>query len=255
LKAVGSAKWKDHLRKKWETAEPNEVDICSYPPEDVQVEKWGEALMKHANHVLQAGITESEPFIADFGRGPDIREMLRRFHENRIYVKKDEHGGLEFGSVVVVFAEDEDMVEYPFQMTWLGEHSQESDMAFYSTPPGTDVVGPGISRMEHGGFVLSYPPMRMFDIWRDHHFDFIPTRHERLLVAGLAYSEKTGIVYVAKKGPSARWKKLAKSMGKRIVYIPLGSLNPLHIKRMRTFHMLQNKGVRNFAHEYLKKRD
>ncbi len=36
-------------------------------------------------------------------------------------------------------------------MTWLGEHSQESDMAFYSTPPGVDVVGPGISRMEHAG--------------------------------------------------------------------------------------------------------
>jgi hypothetical protein len=128
-------------------------------------------------------------------------------------------------------------------------------MAFYSTLPGADVVGPGISRMEHGGFVLSYPPMRMFDIWIDPEFDFIPTRHERLLVAGIVYSEKPGIVNVSKKPPPARWKKLAKSMGKRIIYIPLGSLNPLHLKRMRTFHMLQNKGVRNYAHEYLKQSD
>jgi len=58
---------------------------------------------------------------------------------------------------------------------------------------------------------------------------------------------------VAKKPPPARWKKLAKSMGRKIVYIPLGSLSPLHVKRMRTFHMLQNKGVRNFAPDYLKK--
>ena len=31
MKAVNSSKWKDHLRKKWETADPNELDICSYP--------------------------------------------------------------------------------------------------------------------------------------------------------------------------------------------------------------------------------
>jgi len=252
MKAVNTSKWKEHLRRKWETANPDEVDICSYPPEDVQVEKWGETLIKHANHLLQTAQTEAHPFVADFGGGPDIRETLRRFYEKRIYVKTEDQGGLDFGSVVVVFDEDEHFARYPFQMTWLGEHSQESDMAFYSTLPGADIVGPGISRMEHGGFVLSYPPMRMFDIWIDPDFDFVPTRHERLLVTGIAYSEKPGIVYVAKKPPAARWKKLAKSMGKRVIYIPLGSLNPLHLKRMRTFHMLQNKGLRNVAHEYLK---
>ncbi len=255
MKAVSSTKWKDHLRKKWETANPDDVEICSYPPEDVEVERWGEALIKHANNLLQTGQTETEPFVADFGRGPDVREMLRRFNEQRIYIKTDDQGGMDFGSVVVIFDEDHNNTEYPFQMTWLGEHSQESDMAFYSTLPGSEVVGPGISRMEHGGFTMSYPPLRMFDIWSDPYFDFVPSRHERLLVAGIAYSEKQGIVYVARKPPPSRWKKLAKSMGKRIIYIPLGSLNPLHVKRMRTFHMLQNKGVRNYAHDYMKKPD
>ena len=255
MKAVSSSRWKDHLRKKWETADPNEVDICSFPPEDVEVEKWGEALMKHANNILQTGRSDAQPFVADFGQGPDIREMLRRFHEQRIYVKTDDQGAMEFGSIIVVFDEDEDNIKYPFQMTWLGEHSQESDMAFYSTLPGAEVVGPGISRMEHGAFMLSYPPMRMYDVWIDPHFDFVPTRSERLLVAGLAYSEKPGVVYVARKPPLARWKKLAKSMGKRTIYIPLGSLNPIHVKRMRTFHMLQNKGVRNYAGDFLKQRD
>jgi hypothetical protein len=253
MKAVNSAKWKDHLKRKWETANPEDVDICSYPPEDVEVEGWGATLMKHANNLLQTAQTDAEPFVADFGGGPDIRETLRRFYEKRIYVKKNEQGGTEFGSIVVIFDEDERYVKYPFQMTWLGEHSQESDMAFYSTLPGEQIVGPGISRMEHGGFMMSYPPLRMFDIWTEPEFDFVPTRHERLLVAGIVYSEKTGVVYVAKKPPPARWKKLAKSMGRKIVYIPLGSLSPLHVKRMRTFHMLQNKGVRNYAPDYLKK--
>lgn len=253
LKAVQGAKWREHLRRKWETADPHDIDICSYPPEDVEIERWGAALMKHANHLLQVSQTDSEPFVADFGSGPDIRETLRRFHESRIYVKVREQGGMEFGSVVVIFDEDEDALNYPFQMTWLGEHSQESDMAFYSTLPGAQVVGPGISRMEYGGYLLSYPPMRMYDIWRDQDFDFVPTRHERLLVAGLAYSEKPGVVYVARKPPAKRWKRLAKSMAKKVVYVPLGALSPMHVKRMRTFHMLQNKGVRNYAHEFLKK--
>jgi hypothetical protein len=255
MKAVQHTRWKEHLKRKWESAGPNEVDICSYPPEDVQVEKWGSELVKHANHILQASQYEVEPFSTDMGEGPDVRETLRRFYEGRIYVKTREPGGLEFGSVVVVFDEDEGGKAYPFQMTWLGELSQESDMAFYSTPPGTQVVGPGISRMEHGAFMLSYPPLRMYDVWRDPAFEFAPTRHELLLIAGIAYSEKPGVVYTARKPPPARWKRLAKSMGKRVVYIPLGSLNPLHVKRMRSFHMLQNKGVRNFAHEYLKTLD
>lgn len=253
MKAVTSTKWKEHLKRTWDSANPDEVDICSYPPEDVEVEKWGTALIKHAAHLLQTSQMEVEPFVADFGNGPDIREMLRRHYENRIYVKTGEQGGIEFGSVVVIFDSDERSVRYPFQMTWLGEHSQESDMAFYSTPPGADVVGPGISRMEHGGFTLSYPPLRMYDVWRDPAFDFVETRHERLLIAGIAYSEKPGIVYVAKSPPAAKWKKLARSMGRKIIYIPLGSLNPLHVRRMRTFHMLQNKGLRNIAHEYMKK--
>ncbi|HMK34179.1 MAG TPA: hypothetical protein VK463_03860 [Desulfomonilaceae bacterium] len=255
MKAVNSAKWREHLKRKWETADPNTVDICSYPPEDVEVERWGETLMKHANHVLQTVQTHSEPFIADFGGGPDIREMLRKLHEKRIYVKTEDESGMDFGSIVVIFDPDEPMRNYPFQMTWLGEHSQESDMAFYSTPPGSQIVGPGISRMEYGAFMLSYPPMRMFDIWIDSSFDFLPTRHERLLIAGIVYSEKQGIVYVARKPPAAKWKKFAKSMGRRIIYIPLGSLNPLHVKRMRTFHMLQNKGLRNSAHEFFKKKE
>ncbi|MFA6224027.1 MAG: hypothetical protein WC647_17130 [Desulfomonilaceae bacterium] len=253
LKAVNSRKWKDHLKQKWEASDPDEVDICSFPPEDVLIEKWGESLAKHATNLMQTSQSHTEPFVSDIGGGVDVRETLRRFYKNRIYIKSREQGTPEFGSIVIIFDEDLDREKFTFEMTWLGEHSQESDMAFYSTPPGQDVVGPGISRMEHGGFILSYPPMRMFDVWKDPTFNFVPTRHERLLVAGIAYSEKPGIVYAARKPPTNRWKKLAGTMGRRIVYIPLGSLNPIHINRMRTFHMLKNKGVRNYASDYLKK--
>ena len=59
-------------------------------------------------------------------------------------------------------------------MTWLGEHDQESDMALYATQPADNVVGPGICRSEYGGFLLSYPPRRMYDVWQDEDYSLRP---------------------------------------------------------------------------------
>ena len=72
--------------------------------------------------------------------------------------------------------------------TWLGEHQNESDMAFYSTFPFDNLVGPGIGRGEYGGFLMSLPARRMFDVWQDPDYDFAESKPERLLLAGLDYS-------------------------------------------------------------------
>ncbi len=40
-------------------------------------------------------------------------------------------------------------------------------MALYATDPMRQVVGPGIMRATYGGFMLTYPPGRLFDVWRD----------------------------------------------------------------------------------------
>ena len=126
--------------------------------------------------------------------GLDMRETIRNWHEGRIYVTENRPVGGRVGSVVIIFDEDQGPEEqYPWCMTWLGEHAQESDMAFYSTAAGDNVVGPGISRCEYGGFMLTYPPLRLYDIWKDPFFNGARTKAERLLLAGLDYSEeKTG---------------------------------------------------------------
>ncbi len=87
------------------------------------------------------------------------------------------------GSVVVIFDEDRDD-RYPYLTTWLGEHQNESDMAFYSTYPFDNMVGPGIGRAEYGGFLMRLPPRRMFDVWQDPDYEFAETKSERLLLAG-----------------------------------------------------------------------
>src|SRR5690606_1254589 len=96
--------------------------------------------------------------------GIDVRETLRHWYERKLYIKSRDRPAAAVGSIVVVFSEDfseehEGYIEkYPWKTTWLGEHSQESDMAFYATPMTANLVGPGISRCEYGGFMMSYPP-------------------------------------------------------------------------------------------------
>ena len=85
--------------------------------------------------------------------------------------------------MIVNFDEDRDE-RYSYMTTWLGEHQNESDMAFYSTYPFDNLVGPGIGRGEYGGFLMSLPARRMFDVWQDPDYDFAENKPERLLLAG-----------------------------------------------------------------------
>ena len=89
--------------------------------------------------------------------------------------------------MVVIFDEDRDN-RYPYMTTWLGENQNESDMAFYSTFPFDNLVGPGIGRAEYGGFLMSLPPRRMYDVWQDPDYEFAESKSERLLLAALDYS-------------------------------------------------------------------
>lgn len=124
-------------------------------------------------------------------------------------------------------------------------------MAFYATPAGEHVVGPGISRCEYGGFLLSFPPRRMFDVWRDPYFDPARSKPERLLLAGLDYSVDPQVLYVARKPPRPWFRQVAARMGKRLVYLPLGQLSPDTLKKVRLFHVLEGQHVRDYAADYI----
>ncbi len=226
--------------------------ICSFPPEDIVIENFGKEVMKRAIKVLSEDLKKVEPFTVSLKDGPDIRETLRHWYEGRIYIVDAPVVAGKAGSVVVIF--DEDLAgeeRYPWKLTWHGEHDQESDMAFYATKPGEVVIGPGISRCVYGGFMLTYPPMRVYDIWEDPYFDFARTKPERLLVAAIDYSLEKYIVYVAKKPPSALARSFAARQGKKVIYLPIGSFSPLFLKKIRVFHVLEGHHVRAYAHKYI----
>ena len=229
--------------------------ICSFPPEDIVIENFGREVMRRALRVISEELRRVEPFTVSMKDGPDIRETIRRWHEGRIYVVDAPVATGKAGSVVVIFDEDPPQrggrERYPWKLTWHGEHAQESDMAFYATPPGEIVVGPGISRCTYGGFMLTYPPMRVYDIWEDPFFDFARTKAERLLVAAIDYSLEKYIVYVARRPPTALARNFAARQGKKVVYLPLGSFSPLLLHRIRNFHVLEGHHVREYADKYI----
>ena len=227
------------------------TSICSYPPEDLVIEDYGRFLKQKARSVLSDERERVEPFTASLLDGIDIRETIRNWHEGQIYVRHRERLTGDTGSVVVIFDQDRDGTKYPYMTTWLGENQNESDMAFYSTNPFDHLVGPGIGRGEYGGFLMTLPPRRMFDVWSDPDYDFAETKAERLLMAGIDYSVGKVVVYVAPKPPRSIFRTIADRMGHKILYIPLGQLSPSKLKKVRVVHVLDSHARRDIAKDYI----
>ena len=224
--------------------------ICSYPPEDLMIEDYGRFLKKKAKSVLSSERSRTEPFTTSILDGIDLRETIRNWHENKIYVKQLDRIAGEVGATIVIFDEDNDD-RYPYLTTWLGEHQNESDMAFYSTPPFDHLVGPGIGRAEYGGLLMTLPPRRMYDVWSDPDYDTAETKAEKLLMAALDYSIERSVVYIAAKPPRSVFRQMAARLNRKIIYVPLGQLSPSKLKKIRVVHVLDGYDKREIAKEYL----
>ncbi|HTM52039.1 MAG TPA: hypothetical protein VL285_25265 [Bryobacteraceae bacterium] len=224
--------------------------ICSYPPEDLVIEDYGRFLKKKGKSILSEERVRVEPFTTSILDGIDLRETIRNWHENRIYVRHYQKISGEVGSVIVIFDEDAGD-RYNYCTTWLGEHQNESDMAFYSTYPFDHIVGPGIGRGEYGGFLMSLPARRMFNVWRDTDYEMAENKSERLLLAGLDYSVQKFVVYVAAKPPRSIFRNIATRFGRTIVYIPIGQLSPVTLKKVRVVHVLDGYDKRAIAKDYI----
>ncbi|MFZ6178739.1 hypothetical protein [Nannocystis pusilla] len=248
-------------RRKGEWAERFTGDsICSYPPEDLALEHYGAFLRKRTERVLSDAHTQVAPFSTSLFDGVDVRETVRNWHQGKIYVRIEQLVRGKPGAVVVIFddeplvPEDDDEAEPKFgwHMTWQGEHEDEGDMALYASDPFAQVVGPGIGRALYGGFLLNRPPGQMFGVWEDPHFGEARTKAEVLLRAALDYSAERLVVYVAAAPPRPALRQLAQRMDKKIVYVPLGQLSPVALKRLRVFHVLSDRNVRAVAHRYIR---
>lgn len=240
---------KEKFPGEW-AAELNGASICSYPPEDIVIENFGRFLKKKGKSVLSEERATVEPFTASTLDGIDLRETIRNWHDGKIFVRNIQKIHGEVGSVIVIFDEDRDG-RYNYNTTWLGENQNESDMAFYSTFPFDHLVGPGIGRAEYGGFLMSLPARRMYDVWADPDYDIAESKAERLLLAGLDYSIQKYVVYVAARPPRSVFRNIAARFGRTIVYIPIGQLSPVTMKKIRVVHVLDGYDKREQAKEFI----
>lgn len=224
--------------------------ICSYQPEDIIIENFADFLKQKAKAQLQSELTKSEPFTTSFFEGIDIKETIRK-SDGKIYIKKFDKIKGEIGSLVIIFDEDNLNTKYNYKMTWLGEHEQESDMAFYSTQIGEDLIGPGISRCEYGGLMLSYPNRRIYDVWSDYDYQFFDKKSEKLLIAAIDYSLEKYIVFVAKNPPRSYLYNYANRLKKQVVFLPLGAFSKTTLNKLKIFHILAGHDVREIADKYI----
>lgn len=229
----------------------DDPSICSWPPEDLAIEEYGRFLKRKGCMQLSEELCRTERFASSMLDGIDMRETLRNLHEGSIFVKEQQRVTGGVGCLVVIFDGHRNDRKYPYCMTWLGEHDQESDMAFYASDPTGNIVGPGICRCEYGGFLLSYPPRRMRDVWSDADYRMLEHRCEVLLMAALDYSIEKHVVYVAPKPPRSIFKQIAARRDRKIIYIPLGSLSPPRMKKLRILHILSGKDKRDHAEDYI----
>jgi hypothetical protein len=240
---------KEKVAGEW-ASQLNGSGICSYPPEDFVVEDYGRYLKKKGKSILSEERVHVEPFTTSILDGIDLRETIRKWYEGRIYVREFQKIQGDVGSIVVIFDEDRDN-RYTYLTTWLGENQNESDMAFYSTFPFDNLVGPGIGRAEYGGFLMSLPPRRMYDVWLDPDYEFAESKSERLLLAAIDYSIERHVVYVAAKPPRSIFRTIASRAGRTIIYIPIGQLSPVSVKKIRVVHVLDGYDKREIAKDYV----
>lgn len=223
--------------------------ICSYPPEDLVIENFGRYLQKRGKNILCEEKSRTLPFTTSVLDGIDVRETIRHWSEKRIFVREAGRAPGGVGAVVIIF--DEDDATYPYAQTWLGEHDQESDMAFFSTDPAQGIVGPGICRVTYGGLMLSHPPRRMADVFSDPDYRLAQNQAEVLLLAALDYTTETTVVHVAAKPPRSILRQVAARLGLKILHIPVGTLSPTTVRRLRVMHILAGHDKRTVAKDYI----
>jgi hypothetical protein len=250
LKPAGlKARKREKFQGEW-AKETNTLSICSYPPEDLVIENYGRFLKRYAKTKISEERSRVEPFLSSMLDGIDLRETIRKWHEGKLFVRETGKFSGDTGALILIFDEERDD-RYTYLTTWLGEHQNESDMAFYSTEPFDQLVGPGIGRAEYGGLLMTLPPRRLYDIWSDIDYEAAESKAERLLMAGLDYSTERNVVYIAAKPPRSVFRHFAARANRKIIYIPLGQLSPAKLKRIRAVHVLDGYERRAEAKQYL----
>jgi hypothetical protein len=226
---------------------------CSWPPEDVAIERFRTHVKDTALALLGNDLARTEKFSASLKDGLDLRETLRNWHTGELYVKifPPVRGNLD--CVIMLFDAPADPRDYPWRITWHAESHDESTLSFFATDFMKETVGPGIAMATYGGAMFLFPPRPIRDIWRDRRFDFTDTLEERLIAAGCFYSREKHVALLSAAPPGPGIRRLARKYRRKLVHIPMSRFSQATIQQLRMFHVLNGRQVRSFAAHFIRR--
>jgi hypothetical protein len=226
---------------------------CSWPPEDVAIERFRTHVKDTALALLGNDLARTEKFSASLKDGLDIRETLRNWHTGELYVRvfPPTRGSLD--CVVMLFDSPADPRDYPWRITWHAEHHDESTLSFFASDFAKDVVGPGIAAATYGGAMFLFPPRPIRDVWHDRRFDFTDTLEERLIAAGCYHSQERHVALLSAAPPGPGIRRLARKYRRKLIHLPLSRFRQETIQQLRTFHVLNGRQIRSFAAHFIRK--
>ena len=248
LNARPDRRTKVEWQKSW-----NPYGQCSWPPEDVAIENFRTHVKNVALDLIGNDLARTEKFSASMKDGLDIRETLRNWHLGELHVKVFPPARGKIDCVVMLFDSPADPRDYPWRITWHAENHDESTLSLFATNFAEDMIGPGIALARYGGCMFLFPPRPVRDIWRDPQFDFVDTLEERLIAAGLHYSNERHIALMSHSPPGAGWRRLASKYKKKIVHVPMNRFGAATIEKLRMFHVLNGHHIRSFAEHFIRK--
>lgn len=234
-------------KKSW-----NPFGQCSWPPEDVAIERFRTHVKDVALNLLGNDLARTEKFSASMKDGLDIRETLRNWHTGDLYVKEFPPARGNLDCVVMLFDSPADPRDYPWRITWQAEHHDESTLSLYATDFGQELIGPGIAVARYGGCMFLFPPRPVVDIFHDPRFDFTDTLEERLIAAALYHSNESQIALMSPLPPGAGWRRLARRYKKKLIHVPLNRFGSVMIDRLRTVHVLNGQHIRSYAAQFIR---
>ncbi len=231
----------------------NPYSQCSWPPEDVAIERFRTHVKDTALALLGNDLARTEKFTTSLKDGLDLRETLRNWHTGELYVKifPPVRGNLD--CVVMLFDAPADPRDYPWRITWHAESHDESTLSFFATDFMKETVGPGIALSTYGGAMFLFPPRPIRDIWRDRRFDFTDTLEERLIAAGCFYSREKHVALLSAAPPGPGIRRLARKYRRKLVHIPLSRFSQATIQQLRMFHVLNGRQIRSFAAHFIRR--
>lgn len=225
---------------------------CSWPPEDDRIESFRASVFQRALETAGLDLARTEKFTTSVMDGIDIRDTLRHWYENQIYVKvlPPNRGFLDVA--VMLFDVPADPRDYPWRSTWFAEHEEESTLAFFASDFRKKPVGPGVCQSFYGGALFIFPPIYIRDVWNDPEFDFATTLEERLLAAACHHAKAPHVAVMSESAPNAEWRRLARRYRKRLIHVPLAKFSGSTLEQLRYFHVLNGKEVRSYASRFIR---